>query len=94
MGFSDAYKYTKGAVLLDVREPDEYRRGHMPGAKNLPVYQLDKAPSVIKNKGTPVFVYCQSGSRSYQAAGILKQMGYTNVKTLGGINSYSGRLER
>lgn len=88
------YQNTRGAVLLDVRDEEEYRRGHVPGSKNIPVYQLDKITSFAKSTQTPIFVYCQSGSRSYQAVDILQGMGYRNVKSLGAITSYAGRLER
>lgn len=88
------YSTTDGAVLLDVRTPDEYRQGHIPGSKNVPLQQLDKISSVAKNKEIPLFVYCYSGSRSRQATGMLQQMGYTNVNNIGGIAAYSGKVER
>ena len=49
---------------------------------------------VIPGKDTPVFVYCHSGSRSAQAVSKLQRMGYTAVKNLGGITSYSGKVVR
>ena len=82
-----------GAVLLDVRTPDEYRQGRLPGGRNLPLAALNRAPEVIESKDTPVFVYCYSGSRSRQAAGILAGMGYTNVKNIGGIAAWRGEVE-
>ena len=74
------YSTTDGAVLLDVRTPDEYRQGHIPGSKNVPLQSISKVAGMIDNKSTPIFVHCLSGARSRQAAAILKQMGYTNVK--------------
>ena len=59
----------EGAVLLDVRTPQEYREGHIPGSKNVPLQQLDKMSSVADNKNIPLFVYCYSGGRSRQATG-------------------------
>ena len=88
------YRATDGAVLLDVRTPDEYRQGHIPGSKNVPLQSIDKVNAVVENKGTPIFVHCLSGARSRQAAAILKQMGYTNVKNIGGISAYAGKVER
>ena len=88
------YHKTPGAILLDVRTPQEYREGHIPGSKNVPLQQLDKISSVAKNKEIPLFVYCYSGSRSRQATGMLQQMGYTNVNNIGGIAAYSGKVER
>ena len=90
----EEYQSTSGAVLLDVRTPQEYREGHIPGSKNVPLQQLDKISSVAKNKEIPLFVYCYSGSRSRQATGMLQQMGYTNVNNIGGIAAYSGKVER
>ena len=88
------YSTTDGAVLLDVRTPDEYRQGHIPGSKNVPLQSISKVADMIDNKSTPIFVYCLSGARSRQAAAILKQMGYTNVKNIGGISTYAGKVER
>ena len=88
------YRNTDGAVLLDVRTPQEYREGHIPGSKNVPLQQLDKISSVIDNKDAPMFVYCHSGARSRQAASMLQHMGYTNVQNIGGIAAYSGKVER
>ena len=88
------YSATDGAVLLDVRTPDEYRQGHIPGSKNVPLQSIDKVNAVVENKGTPIFVHCLSGARSRQAAAVLQQMGYTNVKNIGGISAYAGKVER
>ena len=88
------YQKTSGAVLLDVRTPEEYRSGHIPGSRNIPLQAIDKVASVAENKDTALYVYCQSGARSRQAAGMLKQMGYTNVNNIGGIAAYAGKVER
>ena len=88
------YQSDSGAVLLDVRTPGEYRGGHIPGSKNIPLQAIDKVASVVENKDTALYVYCQSGARSRQAAGLLRQMGYTNVNNIGGIAAYAGKVER
>ena len=88
------YRNTDGAVLLDVRTPQEYREGHIPGSKNVPLQTIDKISSVADNKNIPLFVYCYSGGRSRQAAAVLQSMGYTNVTNIGGITAYSGKVER
>ena len=80
------YSTTDGAVLLDVRTLDEYRQGHIPGSKNVPLQSINKVAGMIDNKST--------GARSRQAAAALKQMGYTNVKNIGGISAYAGKVER
>ena len=87
------YSTTDSAVLLDVRTPDEYRQGHIPGSKNVPLQSLDKVTSFVNNQDTPVFVYCHSGARSAQAVSVLEGMGYTNVKNIGGIAAYAGKVE-
>jgi len=88
------YQRTSGAVLLDVRTPGEYRSGHIPGSKNIPLQTIDRMGAVAENKDTALYVYCQSGARSRQAAGLLRQMGYTNVNNIGGIAAYEGKVER
>ena len=87
------YTATPDAVLLDVRTPEEYRGGHIPGSKNVPLQAIDKIASVAENKDTALFVYCYSGARSRQAAGILQRMGYRNVNNIGGIAAYAGKVE-
>ncbi|MCI8591311.1 MAG: rhodanese-like domain-containing protein [Lachnospiraceae bacterium] len=88
------YGSVSGAVLLDVRTPQEYREGHIPESKNVPLQMIDTVASVVKTKETPLFVYCYSGSRSGQAVYVLRRMGYTNVINIGGISSYTGKVER
>ena len=87
------FKNAAGAVLLDVRTPQEYREGHIPGSQNMPLQQLDKVEEVTENKDTVLYVYCRSGARSRQAVSLLKHMGYTNVHNIGGIAAYSGKVE-
>ncbi|MGN0072710.1 MAG: rhodanese-like domain-containing protein [Coriobacteriales bacterium] len=78
--------------LLDVRAKHEFVTGHIPGAKNVPLPVIERANTLIKDKSQPVYVYCQSGSRSRQAANALKVLGFTNVHDIGGIASYTGKL--
>ena len=92
-GIADC-RNTEGAVLLDVRTPQEYREGHIPGSINIPLQQLDKAINAYENKDVPLFVYCHSGTRSRQATAMLQHMGYTNVQNIGGIAAYQGKVER
>ena len=88
------YQAVPGAVLLDVRTPEEYREGRVPGSKNVPLQAIDRVTSVAGNKDTALFVYCHSGARSRQASGILQSMGYTNVTNIGGIAAWSGERQR
>ena len=86
------YKTTDGAVLLDVRTTQEYRGGHIDGSVNLPLDRIFTIENTVKDKNTPLFVHCLSGGRSGQAASYLKQMGYTNVKNIGGVIGYRGKV--
>ena len=79
------------AVLMDVRESDEFRAGHIPGAINVPLSGIDTI-SIPKDK--QVFVYCLRGTRSRRAAGKMKKIGYTKVKSIGGIVEYKGQIEK
>ena len=89
----ESCRNTPGAVLVDVRSPEEFGRGHIPGSINLPIQALRHAQEVLADPEAPVFVYCQSGARSSRAAKMLQIMGYAQVMDLGGIGSYSGKLE-
>lgn len=82
------------AFLLDVREPDEYAGGHIPGSMNIPVQKIEMAGMAIPDKDAPVYVYCESGMRSRFAARSLVNFGFTNITDLGGIRSYKGPREK
>lgn len=86
------FSKTNGAVLLDVRTVEEYRGGHIQNSINLPLDKIGLVEDTIKDKNTPVYVYCLSGGRSGRAVAYLKQVGYTNVKNIGGISAYSGKV--
>lgn len=85
---------TDDGILLDVRTPDEYGTGHIPGSINVPVHRIGEAEKLIKSKNSPVRIYCLSGSRAGKAAAVLRGKGYTDVKNLGGIKRYNGKIER
>ena len=88
------FRNTEGAILLDVRTPQEYREGHIPGSKNLPLQAIDKVADLVENKDTALYVYCHSGARSRQAVSHLQYLGYSNVNNIGGIAAYQGKVER
>lgn len=79
------------AVVIDVCEPDEFARGHVIGAKNLPLGQLeDKLSQIVKNKSTHVIMVCQVGARSARAAATARKLGYENVQSLsGGLRAWT-----
>jgi rhodanese-related sulfurtransferase len=73
------------AVVIDVCEANEFAAGHVGGAKNIPLSQLEeKLPTVVKNKALPVILVCQSGARSHSAVAMVKKLGYEQAQSLGG----------
>jgi rhodanese-related sulfurtransferase len=73
------------AVVVDVCGPDEYAAGHVVGAKNLPLGDLEaKLPGMVKNKATPVVLVCASGMRSRRAVAVARKLGYENAHSLSG----------
>ena len=91
---AEEYRNTPGALLIDVRSPQEYSFGRIPGSINIPVEDIDKFDSVAENKDVPLYVYCQSGMRSSRAVSKLHHFGYKNAKNIGGIMAYSGKMEK
>ena len=78
-------------VILDVRRPDEYALGHIPGAINVPNETIgSSAITELPDKNQLILVYCRSGNRSKQAAKKLVALGYTNVVEFGGIIDWKG----
>ena len=88
------YSAAPTAVLLDVRTPQEYQEGHIPGSVNVPLQDLGGSGDLPAGRATPLFIYCHSGARGRQAAELLVRMGYTSVKNIGGIAAYTGKVER
>ena len=82
----------KGAIILDVRSSGEYSGGHVKGSINIPVDQLNKNLSKLKDKNKPIITVCASGMRSASAKSILKSNGYTQVYNGGGWNSLQNKL--
>jgi rhodanese-related sulfurtransferase len=71
-------------VLLDVREPNEWNLGHIPGAIHLPRGQLESHIEALVPRDRSIIVYCAAGNRSALAADTLQQMGYARVSSLAG----------
>ena len=77
------------AQAVDVREPDEFAVGHIPGAKLLPLGDvLTRAEEVMPDKNAQWLIYCRTGRRSADAVQKLESLGYTNLRDLGGILSW------
>ncbi len=78
------------SIFLDVREPDEYEQGAIPGAVHIPRGHLEfQVEGRLLNKDEPVVVYCAGGTRSAFAAKTLQEIGFTNVvSVIGGFNRW------
>ncbi|MBA3655142.1 MAG: molybdopterin-synthase adenylyltransferase MoeB [Actinobacteria bacterium] len=87
---ADAQERLDGSTVLDVREPDEYEQGAIPGAVHIPRGHLEgQVEGKLADKDAPVIVHCASGFRSAFAAKTLQDLGYTNVVNLaGGFNKW------
>lgn len=85
-----------GVLVLDVREPGEYKEGHIPGAVLFPLGTISEktAAEVIPAKDTEVLVYCRSGVRAKKGAQKLADLGYTRVREFGGILTWTYEVEK
>ncbi len=81
-----------GAVLIDVRSPEEYRSGHIPGAVSVPLERIGGIRALYPDRETALLTYCHSGVRSRRACKTLSGLGFRNVFDLGGILSWKGEL--
>jgi phage shock protein E len=75
----------KSGLILDVRSPDEFAAGHLDGAINVPVDELEARFSELGSPQRPVAIYCRSGRRSAVATQVLRRAGFVSVTDLGGI---------
>ncbi|MBR0400245.1 MAG: rhodanese-like domain-containing protein [Mogibacterium sp.] len=92
-------KIFKNSVLVDVRTPEEYREGHVPGAVNIEAKLCGRShrgyiEGVLTDKTAHVYTYCQSGARSGMSAAFLRQMGYMRAENIGGFDTYTGPVEK
>ena len=76
-----------GAIVIDVREPDEYGGGHVPGAVNIPLADVRERSAELRGADT-VYVICQSGRRSTFACDALESLGITSVNVAGGTTAW------
>ncbi|WP_180131637.1 rhodanese-like domain-containing protein [Rhodoferax sp. BLA1] len=73
------------AVVVDVCETDEFAAGHVVGAKNIPLGQLEeKLAGAVKNKALPLILVCRSGARSGRAVAMAKKLGFEKAQSLSG----------
>lgn len=81
----------KGAVIIDVRTPEEFQGGHIKGSKNIPLNMISSKINEIKTLNKPVIACCASGMRSAKAASILKSNGI-EVLNGGGWSNLTKKL--
>lgn len=88
--FTEGYRR---AQLIDVREPQEFKNGHILGARNIPVTQM-KQRLIEMRPDKPVYLYCQGSARSVRAANLLRKNGYKDLYLLqGGFKKWSGKIK-
>ena len=82
-----------GYIILDVRRPDEFAAGHIPGAINVANESIGTAEiPELPDKNQLIMVYCRSGRRSKEASEKLVKLGYTNIVEFGGILDWKGEI--
>ena len=81
-----------GAVIVDVRSQGEYRSGHIPGSKNIPLEQVKSKVAELKKSGKPVITVCRSGARSGMAKSVLAAAG-VEVYNGGPWNSLQRKIQ-
>ncbi len=82
--YVDSYQANTSHILLDVRTPEEFAEGHIAGAVNIPVQELEQRLSEVPDD-KEIVVYCRSGNRSATASTILSNNGYNGIHDMGGI---------
>lgn len=80
--------------LIDIREPYEYKSGHLPTAKNIPMDTILEQPERYLDRSKEYYIVCHSGSRSSMTCRVLKENSFNIVNVAGGTGRYRGRLER
>lgn len=81
------------AQLIDVREPNEFAKGYIRGARNIPMTQLKQSINALR-PDKPVYLYCQNTTRSFRAAQILKKNNFEDINVLqGGFKKWTGKID-
>ena len=87
---NDALVESESRIIIDVRTESEWLGGHLQGASHIALSEIKNKIKVFEpNQDAEIMLYCRSGNRSGKAKTILEDMGYTNVKNIGGISSAS-----
>jgi rhodanese-related sulfurtransferase len=88
-------KHDPDILLIDVRSPEEYMEGHIPGSINIPVEVLEwEICNLQISPYVPIMVYCKTGLRATSAAWLLVSLGFNTVYNLGGIQNWPYKIER
>ncbi|KWZ64671.1 sulfurtransferase TusA family protein [Bacillus altitudinis] len=92
--FQQKVKEDQSLFILDVREPDEYEAGHLPGAVHIPLGEVEQRADEL-NRETLIYLICHSGRRSELAAQKLKEKGFHQlINVVPGMNSWTGEIEK
>lgn len=90
---SNLNKIHQNIVIIDVRTTPEWEQGHLEGAIHIPLDIIaSEIENKVKDKNTPIALYCRSGRRSGIATSQLRELGYKNVENYGGYNQASQKL--
>ncbi len=84
----------KNAVLLDIRSKEDYKRGHVGGAVNVPMDKLEQVKTRIRSADTTIYVLGDFNNNPKKAARALKKMGYSNAVPSGNMEEHQGMLKR
>ncbi len=88
-GEIDAYLFREGYVVIDLREPRDFRKEHIKGAVCIPYEELENRVRFLKSQ--TLVLYCERGGASLMAAKDLSAKGYRVISMIGGIQAYNGR---
>lgn len=80
-----------GGIIVDVRPKEEFLRGHIPMAINIPLEDIENGYYNL-TKNSTILVYCENGGGSTMAARILSEKGYKVINAVGGLSKYQGAL--
>ena len=84
---------TCGGIIADVRNQEDFAKGHIPMAINLPLEEIQKGNYSLP-RGKVILVYCENGGSSALAARLLSEKGIKVINTIGGIKEYRGGLTK
>jgi rhodanese-related sulfurtransferase len=81
-------------IIVDIRSPLEYARGHIPGSLNIPAETLINKPMLYLNPYFTYYIICNNGTKSAEAVAKLSKQNYNVVNVTGGIDNWKGPLEK